>query len=176
MQVTNATYLGANTRISGDNSRSGCVWVRASSANTDDIIFSVGSASRSPAGCNQQFSLAMFNSSHVRVYGMCPAYDNLNIYVGSNTMHDGDFHQICITYDTSSADLCIYLDLLTPQCITRTNPRYNTSTGDVRIGWWPEPNRGFVGTSGERITQLNLFDYAVNQSCVNYLHQSQLII
>lgn len=42
-QGTNLTYKGANTQISGDDSRSACVVFRASSVNQDNIIFSIGS-------------------------------------------------------------------------------------------------------------------------------------
>lgn len=75
------------------------------------------------------------DTSHITVYEMCLSYDNNNIYVGQNTMYNGAFHKICVTYDNTIAKLCFYLDLVALQCITRSNPAYNTGEGDVRIGW-----------------------------------------
>lgn len=172
LQTTHYTYASANTHIGGDSSRSACVWIRASAFNVDNIIFSIGSPFNTfSGGCNQHFALAIADSSYLSIYGMCPFYDNHNFYAGPGILHDGNFHQICVTYETVNAVLCTYVDLQPPQCIVRPNPRYNTYTGDVRIGWWIDSNRGFTGTGGGLIKLLSLYNYAVNQACVNYLYQ-----
>ncbi|CAF2676651.1 unnamed protein product [Rotaria sp. Silwood2] len=116
VQTTYLTYSSANTLISGDASRSGCVWFRAGTG-----------------GCNQHFALSVIDASHVTIYGMCGAYDNANINVGQSVLYDGSFHQVCVTYNNVNSQLCIYLDLSPPNCLTRTNVVYNTGSGDVRI-------------------------------------------
>ncbi|CAM4838034.1 unnamed protein product [Rotaria magnacalcarata] len=176
IQGTYLTYSGANTIISGDLSRSGCVWFRASPSNADNIIFSIDSAlSTTTGGCNQQFALSVIDASHVPLYGMCGAYDNNDIYVGQSTLYDGAFHQMCVTYNNINVQLCVYLDLLSPQCLTRTNAAYNTGLDDVRIGWWPDLNRQFVSTGGGLIQLLSLFDTAINQTCVTYQYQNNFM-
>ena len=174
-QGTNLTYSNANTLISGDLSRSGCATFRASTSNVDNIIFSIGSSLiTSNGGCNQHFALSIIDASHVTLYGMCAAYDNNNIYVGQNTMYDGTFHQICVTYDPTVSQLCVYLDLVPAQCITRTNVAYNTGSGDVRIGWWADLNRPFLATGGGLIKLVSLFNTPINQSCVTYQYQTNI--
>ncbi|CAF1483011.1 unnamed protein product [Adineta ricciae] len=172
-QGTYLTYPNANTLISGYLSRSVCATFRASAANVDNIIFAIGSSfSTATGGCNEHFALSVINASYVTVYGMCGPYDNSYIYTGQNTLYDGYFHQICVTYDNSDVQLCIYLDSSPPQCLIRTNPHYNTSLGDVRIGWWPDLNRNFTATGGGLIKWVSLFDKAINQSCVAYQYQN----
>ena len=115
------------------------------------------------------------DASHVTIYGMCLSYDNNNIALTQSILHDGSFHQLCVTYDTNTRYLCVYLDLLPPVCLTRTNARYNTGLGDVRIGWWPDNNRQFDATGGGLIRALSLFNTTINQACVNYLYQTNII-
>ncbi|CAF4179034.1 unnamed protein product [Rotaria sordida] len=131
---TNLTYLNANTVIRVDVSRSVCAVFHDTTLNTKNLIFAFGSNLTTwdgLAGCNQHFALAI---EDVSVLGMCIPYDNYNISLSQSILYDGFFHQICATYDYTVSKLCIYLDLLTPQCITRSNGPYNTSLGDVRIG------------------------------------------
>jgi hypothetical protein len=171
-QGTNLTYTNANTLISGDLSRSGCVSFRASASNADNIIFSIGSSlTTASGGCDTNFALSVINASHVTIYGMCPLFDNPNIPVGQSILYDGAFHQVCVTYDNTISTLCVYLDLLSPQCLIRSNAPYNTSLGDVRIGWWPDNNRQFVASGGGLIELVSLFNVAINQSCVAFQYQ-----
>jgi hypothetical protein len=171
-QGTNLTYLNANTLINGDLSRSGCATFRANTINADNIIFDIGSSlATSSGGCNQHWTLSVINASHVTMYGMCGPYDNYDIYTGQSTLYDGAFHQVCVTYDNSISQLCIYLDLFPSQCLIRTNPVYDTGLGDVRIGWWPDPNRQFLASGGGLIELVSLFNTAINQSCVAYQYQ-----
>jgi len=175
-QGTYLNYSNVNTRISNDDSRSVCVTFRATSVNLDDIIFDIGSRSATPTGgCNAHFALAVSNNDCVTVYGMCGAYDNGNICFGKNVLHDGQFHQVCATYDTTTAKLCLYLDLYSPQCLIRSNVPYNTSLGDVRIGWWPDLNRPFDSSGGGLIKWLYMFDKAVNQTCISYHYHNYFI-
>ena len=168
-QGTNFTYANANTQISGDQSRGGCVSFRANTSNVDNMLFSIGSSLKSwTGGCNSNFVLNVGGSSIMNVYGMCSSYDNYNIPVGSSVLFDGNFHQVCVSYDNTIPQLCVYLDLLSPRCVNRTNPRYNTSLGDVRVGWWPDGNRRFSGSGGGLIRSVTLFSAAINQSCVTH--------
>ncbi|CAF1201748.1 unnamed protein product [Adineta steineri] len=163
------TYFQANTRISGDSSRSICVRFRVSSSNVDHILASFGSSGttwNNGIGCNKHFALAVANATCVNVYGMC--VDNYHIHVGPNTLYDGNFHQLCATYNNISSKLCVYRDLQDPTCIIRTTP-YNTGLGDVRIGWWPDHNRRFISTGSETIKAVSLFDKAISQDCVAHL-------
>ena len=172
VQNTYLTYTNVNTFISGDVDRSVCVSFSASTANADNIIFSIGSALTSgTGGCNTHFGLSVIDASHVTVYGMCHAFDNNNIALGQSILYDGNFHQICVTYRSSSAELCVYLDLLSPQCLTRSNVPYNTGLGDLRIGWWPDNNRQFNFARGGLIQLASLFAETINQSCVNLQYQ-----
>lgn len=169
---TNLTYKGNNTKISGDVSRSGCVVFRANAVNYDNIIFEIGSSFttwNNSKGCNTHFALAIYNASHVTVYGMCSDFDNSAIPVGRSNLQDSQLHQLCVTYDNKTDYLCVYLDLSSPQCLRRLNPPYNTSLGDVRIGWWPDGNRQFNASGGGLIRSLSLFNTAINQSCVSYI-------
>jgi len=174
-QGTSLTYINANTQISGSVSRSGCALVRASSINADNLVFSIGShrtTPSTPSGCNEHFALSIISSSSVTVYGMCGTYDNGNIGLGQSILYDGNFHQLCVTYDSSNLQLCVYLDLYSPTCLIRSNPLYNTGSGDVRIGWWPDGNRGFISSGGGLIKSVALFNTAVNQTCVTYQYQN----
>jgi hypothetical protein len=171
-QGTYLTYSNNNTLISGDISRTGCATFRASSVNGDNIIFDIGSSlTTSTGGCGQHWALSVIDASHITMYGMCGGYDNYNIYAGGSTLFDGSFHQVCVTYDRTVPQLCVYLDLLSPQCITPSSSAYSTGLGDVRIGWWPDMNRQFVASSGGLIKLVSLFNVVINQSCVTYQYQ-----
>ncbi|CAF1523204.1 unnamed protein product [Rotaria sordida] len=166
---THLTYANANTRSQGDVSRSICGSVRASAVNVDDLIFSIGSSDttwNARKGCNRHFALSILNGTHVNVFGMCEIYDNDRIPVTQHTMYDKSFHQICVTYRTDDAKLCVYHNSDPPYCVIRSNARYNTGLGDVRIGWWPDNNRGFVSSDGGLIKSVALFDRAISQECV----------
>ncbi|CAF3030136.1 unnamed protein product [Rotaria sp. Silwood2] len=92
-------YLNANTRISGDISRSVCAFFRVSNLNVDNIIVDIGSAKSSGVGgCNRHFALGIANATHINLFGMCSMFDNVLIFVGPDTLYDGAFHQICITW------------------------------------------------------------------------------
>ena len=172
VQSTYLTYSNVNTLISGNVDRSVCVSFRANTSNADDIIFSIGSAlTTATGGCNTHFALSVVNASHVTMYSMCRAYDNRNIPVGQSTLYDGAFHQVCVTYASSTAELCVYLDLLPPQCLIRSNAPYNTSLGDLRIGWWPDINRQFDPSGGGLIQWVSLYAQTINQSCVAFQYQ-----
>ena len=165
------TYPSANTRISEDHSRSVCVTYRARKCNTDNILISFGSFDTTwnkGKGCNTHFALAIVGANRATVYGMCGSYDNHNIpiQVGSRALNDGSFHQLCASYNTQNARLCLYFDLNTPTCLTRKNPRYQTSLGDIRIGWWTDNNRQFIPDGGGLIRSASLFDREISQECV----------
>lgn len=169
-QGTNFTYANANTRISGDMSRSVCASFRASHSNNENIIFSFGSSDTScdkGKGCNTHFALGIRNATHMNIFGMCYPYDNDAILVHKNTLYDGIFHRICVTYNNAEAKICIYLDSQTPQCFVRQNPPYNTTLGDVRIGWWPDNNRQFVAAGGGLIHSVLIFDRVIPQTCID---------
>ncbi|CAF4155946.1 unnamed protein product [Rotaria sp. Silwood2] len=160
-------YRNANTRISGDSSRSVCAFFRVSSSNVDNIIVDIGSAkTTSVGGCNRHFALGVADATHINVFGLCGMFDNNYIFVGPDTLYDGNFHQICITYNSTNAKLCVYRDAQEPICITRNNGPYNTSLGNVRIGWWPDDNRQFVALGGGLIRSVSLFDSEISQDCV----------
>jgi hypothetical protein len=166
---TYITYPNANTRISGDSSRSVCASFRVSTENIDNILVSIGSSDTTwdnRKGCNRNFALAIADSTSVTIYGMCTEFDNFNIYVGPGTLYDGMFHQICVTYNNINSKLCVYRDLQGPTCVTRTNAPYNTGFGDVRIGWWPDNNRQFTATNGGLIKSVSLYDSMISQDCV----------
>ncbi|CAF1486077.1 unnamed protein product [Adineta ricciae] len=167
IQTTYFMYFNANTNISGDSSRSVCAYFRASNWNIDNIIVDIGSPkSTQTGGCNKHFTIGIFNSTHINVFGMCPQHDNMLLFVGPDTLFDGVFHQICVTYNTTSRQLCAYRDYQQATCITRTNQPYNTIPGNVRIGWWSDRNRQFITLGGGLIRSVSLFDYAIEQDCV----------
>lgn len=165
---TNLTYINANQFIKEDFSRSMCGSFRANTTNMDQLLFSIGSNEttwHNCSGCNTHFALAIVDGSNVNVYGVCSKYDNTGINLGQNIFQDGQFHNICATYNNITHELCILLDSFTPTCLNRTNPPYNTSLGDVRIGWWPDGNRMFDASGGGLIRSVSLFDVAINQTC-----------
>ncbi|CAF2896664.1 unnamed protein product, partial [Rotaria sp. Silwood2] len=160
-------YLNANTRISGDISRSVCAFFRVSNLNVDNIIVDIGSAKSSGVGgCNRHFALGIANATHINLFGMCSMFDNVLIFVGPDTLYDGAFHQICITYNSTNRKLCAYRDYQQPTCITRNNMSYNTALGNVRIGWWPDGNHQFVASGDGLIRSVSLFDSEISQDCV----------
>ncbi|CAF3820775.1 unnamed protein product [Rotaria sp. Silwood1] len=162
------TYTKANTRISGDSSRSLCASFRASSLNYDNIVVEIGSSDttwNSGKGCNTHFALAVGDGINIIVFGMCFSFDN-SINIGPSTLFDGNFHHICITYNSINSILCAYRDFQTPVCIVRDNSPYNTGLGDVRIGWWPDENRQFVASGGGWIKYAALFDMEISSECV----------
>ncbi|CAF4140426.1 unnamed protein product, partial [Rotaria magnacalcarata] len=121
------TYANANTRIMGDSSRSTCAHFVSSDKNGYTGV-----------GCNKQFALLIENHVNVGVLGACHRYDNRNFTVGPDTLNDGVFHQICITYNNVTSKLCVYRDSDDPKCVIRNNGPLNTGLGDVRIGWWAD--------------------------------------
>jgi hypothetical protein len=167
-QGTYFTYSNANTRISGDSSRSICASFRASSLNNGGtMILDIGSAFTTlTGGCNTQFSLSIFDAATIVVFGMCTPYDSWFSTTGPDTLDNGAFHQICATYNSANAKLCIYRDLQAPICTIRYANPYNTGLGDVRIGWWPDQNQEFVGSGGGLIQSASLFDSEISQECV----------
>mgnify|MGYP002474570128 FL=1 len=162
------TYPNANTRIRGDQSRSACVTFRALPADDSRILFSIGSSDTScddGRGCNKHFSLAIRNATHLDIYGMCYQFTNEAIRISQHSIYDGNFHQICVTYNNTDSNLCVYLDSKVSECIIRENPRYDTGLGDVRIGWWPDYNRQFEKNDGGLIHSLSLYDRVISESC-----------
>lgn len=166
---TNLTYANANTFISGNSDRSVCVYFKASSSNIDHILLSIGPLLTGSISCNKHFAIAIANATHITIYGMCGLYDNLNINVAPSSLHDGLFHQICVSYNSTNSRLCVYRDSQTSTCFTRTNPPYSTQTGDVRIGWWPDNNRPFLGTQGGLIKSASLFNSVISTNCVAFM-------
>ena len=167
-QGTYLTYPNGNTHIIGDISRSVCASFRADKSNDNNIIFSIGSfdTTWNGKGCNTHFALAIQNATHVNVFGMCHIYDNQDIPIGQGTLYDGKFHQICLTYNNIDSKLCIYHNLQSPECLIRKNHPYNTTMGDVRIGWWTDNNRQYVAAGGRTIRSVSLFDKVITQNCV----------
>ncbi|CAF2121343.1 unnamed protein product [Rotaria magnacalcarata] len=165
-QGTILTYTNANTRIFGDNSRSICALVRAGPVNADNIVVSIGSSLS--GDCNRNFAIAIADGRHVHLYGMCGAYDNYNVPINLITLYDGAFHQICVTYNNENARLCVYADLQSPYCFIRGNARYNTATGDVRIGWWVNTDRQFSARDGGMIKSVSLYDRSISQHCIRH--------
>ena len=166
---TNFTYRNVNTRISGDVSRSVCASFRASHVNDENIIFSIGSSNTTcdeGRGCNTHFTLVLKNATHINILGMCYLYNNEAIFVTQNSLYDGSFHQICVTYNSTESKLCVHLDAQAPQCLIRENPPYNTGLGDVRVGWWPDNDRQFLPLGGGLIRSVSLFDRVITQSCI----------
>jgi hypothetical protein len=161
------TYSNANTRIEGDNSRSVCVLFRANGSNNENILVSIGSSDTTwTMGCNRNFALVISTSIYVHVFGMCEAFDNYNISVGPQTLYDGAFHQLCVTYNKTNSELCVYRDSQMPTCIRRNNGPYNTAISDVRIGWWSDLNRQFTTQGGGIIKSVSLFNSTISQQCV----------
>ncbi|CAF4645861.1 unnamed protein product [Rotaria socialis] len=165
-QGTHFTYSNANTRIFGDSSRSICALVRAGPVNADNIVVSIDSSS--PGDCNRHFAIAIADGRHVHLYGMCGKYDNPNIPINLITLYDGAFQQICVTYNNQNARICVHVDLQSPHCFIRENARYNTDTGDVRIGWWSDRNRQFSATGGGMIKSVSLYDRSISQQCIRH--------
>lgn len=112
------------------------------------------------------------NASHVNVYGMCGTYDNPNVALTQSILFDGNFHQLCLTYETNSRQVCVYLDLFSPTCFTRLPSPYNTGLGDVRVGWWSDGIWQFQSIGGGLIRSVSLFDIAINRTCVNYVYNN----
>lgn len=161
------TYLNANTRISGDNSRSICAWFRASSFNNDNIIIDIGSnKTTTTEGCNTHFTLLISDPIHIRLSGMCDMFNDDPIFVGPETLYDNAFHQICVTYNSINARLCVYRDFQQSVCTTRNKRPYNTSLGDIRIGWWPDGTYQFVASGGGLIRSISLFETEISHDCV----------
>jgi hypothetical protein len=168
-QGTYFTYPNGNTRIIGDVSRSVCASFRASQSNDENIIFSIGSFDTTcdeGKGCNTHFTLAIRNATHINILGMCYQYNNDAILIAQNSLYDGPFHHICVTYNNTESKLCVYLDSQTPNCLVRQNPPYNTTLGDVRIGWWPDSNHQFVASGGGLIHSVSLFDSVLPETCI----------
>ena len=162
-QTTYFTYVNANTHISNDSSRSVCAWFRVSTFNIDNIIVDIGSSNTE---CNTHFTLIVSNSTHIRVSGMCDIFNDGPIFIGPDTLYDNAFHQICITYNSMNARLCTYRDFQPAICTTRNSRAYNTSLGDVRIGWWPAENHQFVGLGGGLIQSVALFENEIFEDCI----------
>lgn len=163
------TYPNGNTRIFGDVSRSVCASFRANKSNDENIIFSIGSFETTcdeGKGCNRHFALAIKNATHINILGMCYQYDNNAIRIAPKSFYDGNFHQICVTYNSTGSKLCVYLDSPTPNCFVRQSLPYNTALGDVRIGWWPDNNRKFVASGGGLIRSVSLFDSVLPDNCI----------
>ncbi|CAF4276044.1 unnamed protein product [Rotaria magnacalcarata] len=164
------TYANANTRIMGDSSRSTCASFRVSNLKSDSLVFSIGSAEQSDkngytgVGCNKQFALLIENHVNVGVLGACHRYDNRNFTVGPDTLNDGVFHQICITYNNVTSKLCVYRDSDDPKCVIRNNGPLNTGLGDVRIGWWADNTFQSVVAGNGLIRSVSLFDQEISQN------------
>ncbi|CAF1152276.1 unnamed protein product [Adineta ricciae] len=166
-QTTYFTYVDANTNISGDSSRSVCAYFRASDLSAGDIIVDIGSPKSTwNGGCNKHFGIRIISDVLIEISGTCYGLDNNWFFVGPDTLFDGVFHQICVTYDHMSAKLCVYRDYQQATCITRTNGPYNTSQGNVRIGWEPNLYNQSTALGGVLIRSISLFDYVIEQDCV----------
>jgi len=136
--------------------------------NNNNILVSIGALDTAwpSKGCNRNFAIVISDSTLASVFRMCNQFDNLNIHVGPYNLYDGAFHQICVTYNNTESKLCVYLDSQTPNCLVRQNPPYNTTLGDVRIGWWPDNNRQFVASGGGSIHSVSLFDSVLPETCI----------